>query len=113
DLTVVATVPYGTDVTSLSPTIQVSNGASHTPTGEQDFSSSVSYTVTAENGTSNTYMVTVNVAPSTEASLINFSFLVENNALLTADVIATIDQGTQIVSVNLPEGTEVTGLIPT
>jgi len=113
DRTVIVTVPYGTDVTSLSPTIQVSNGAGHTPSGEQDFTNSVSYIVTAENGTSNTYTVTVNVAPSTEASIMNFSFLAENNEQLTADVIAVIDQGTQIISVNLPEGTEVTGLMPT
>ena len=113
DRTVIVAAPYGTDLTSLIPAIQLSEGASHTPSGEQDFTNPVSYIVTAENGTSNTYTVTVNVAPSTEASIMNFSFLAENNEQLTADVIATIDQGTQMISVILPEDTEVTGLIPT
>lgn len=106
-------VPFGTDITSLLPTVQVSDGATYSPTGAQDFTDPATYTITAENGTSNTYTVTVNVAPSTEASIISFSFLAENNEQLTDDVIATIDQGTQIVSVNLPEDTEATGLTPT
>ncbi len=110
---VILVVPFGTDVTSLLPTIQVSAGATYSPTGAQDFTQPVTYTVTAENETTNNYNVTVNVAPSSDASIINFSFLTENNEQLNADVIANIDQGTQIISVDLPEGTEVTDLIPT
>ena len=59
--TITARVPYGTDVTSLMPTIEVSEGAIISPGGVQDFSSEVTYTVTAENGTKTTYQVTINI----------------------------------------------------
>lgn len=63
--TVALTVPYGTSVTSLVPTISLSSGASVSPnTGiSQDFTSPVTYTVTAEDGvTTQQYVVTVSVA---------------------------------------------------
>src|SRR5690606_5463744 len=59
--TITAQVPYGTDVTSLMPTIEVSEGAIVSPEGVQDFSSEVTYTVTAENGTKTTYQATINI----------------------------------------------------
>ncbi len=51
--TVAITMPYGTDKTSLTPTITLSDGASVSPASgtAQDFTNAVSYTVTAENGT--------------------------------------------------------------
>ena len=66
-------VPYGTDVTALTPTVEVygNNGATYTPSGETDFSSPVDYVVTdAYEELSTTYEVTVNVAaPSENADL--------------------------------------------
>jgi len=62
-------VPYGNSVTELSPTIEVSPLATVFPdTGvAQDFSSPVSYTVTAEDGSQKVYSVTVylGAAPGT------------------------------------------------
>lgn len=58
-------VTYGTDVTALVPTISVSAGASVNPSSgvAQDFSSIVTYTVTAEDAvTTQEYAVTVSVA---------------------------------------------------
>lgn len=54
------TMPYGTDVTSLTPTI-VHTGTSIGPASgvEQDFSIPVEYTVTAEDGTTRIYTVYV------------------------------------------------------
>lgn len=54
-------VPAGTDVTELVPTIEVSEGATVSPaSGEaQDFTHPVVYTVTAMNGTTAEYTVTV------------------------------------------------------
>ena len=51
--TVAVVMPYGTDVTALTPALEVSAGASVTPAaGEaQDFTNPVVYTVTAEDGT--------------------------------------------------------------
>ncbi len=65
--TITATVPYGTDVTSLAPTIAVPEEATVEPASgtAQDFSSPVTYTVTAEDGTTTTYTVTVTVEEPT------------------------------------------------
>ena len=52
---ITATVPYGTDITAFTPAIQVSDKASVSPTGSQDFTNPVTYTVTAEDGTKATY----------------------------------------------------------
>ena len=59
--TVILNVPDGTDVTHLVPTIVVSEGATVSPaSGEaQDFTNPVAYTVTAQNGTTANYTVTV------------------------------------------------------
>jgi hypothetical protein len=57
------TYPKGTVVTSLTPTIVVSEKATVSPTGAQDFTNSVTYTVTAEDGTTKkTYTATATVS---------------------------------------------------
>ena len=58
---ITATLPYGTDVTSLTPIIIVSARAGICPASGamQDFTSPVIYTVTAEDGTTKVYTVTV------------------------------------------------------
>jgi len=62
---VVLNVPYGTDVKNLTPTIIVSSGATVSPDSHilQDFTSPVTYIVTAEDGSVQNYKVTVNVLP--------------------------------------------------
>ena len=62
--TVRATVPAGTDLTKLLPSITLSPNAIITPTPSvaQDFSKSVSYTVTGMNSATQPYIVTVSVA---------------------------------------------------
>ena len=61
--TIALTVPYGTVVTALVPTI-VHTGASVSPASgtAQNFTSPVAYTVTAEDATTAVYTVTVTVA---------------------------------------------------
>ena len=61
--TITLTVPFGTDVTALVPTI-VTTGVSVSPASGtvQDFTSQVNYTVTAENTSTQAYLVTVTVA---------------------------------------------------
>lgn len=58
------TVPFGTDVTALKPSITVSPFATVSPQSDtvQDFTSPVTYTVTAQNKDKQTYTVTVNIA---------------------------------------------------
>ena len=61
--TINVSVPIGTDITKLTPSVSLSNplGASYTPTGEQNFTSPVDYTVTALDGSTVVYKVTVTV----------------------------------------------------
>ena len=70
-------LPAETDVTQLVPTIEVSEGATVEPASgvAQDFTNPVTYTVTAQNGTTAVYTVTViveggNVEPTGKTVLI-------------------------------------------
>jgi LPXTG-motif cell wall-anchored protein len=58
------TLPYGTAVTALTPAI-VHNGASISPTGAEDFTSPVVYTVTAADSSTKAYTVTVTISANT------------------------------------------------
>ncbi|GAB3998690.1 hypothetical protein GCM10028807_47050 [Spirosoma daeguense] len=62
--TISATVASGTDVTKLVPTITVSDKATVSPASgvAQDFSKAVTYTVTAEDGTTQAYTASVVVS---------------------------------------------------
>ena len=64
---ITATVPAGTSVTALVPTITVSPDATILPTSTvaQNFTNPVTYTVTAQDGTTQTYTVTVTVLATT------------------------------------------------
>jgi hypothetical protein len=105
--TVSVIVPYGTNLGSLAPTITVSPDAAVSPaSGEaQDFTSPVTYTVTAENGTTASYTVTV-TAPNNAKAITGFSF---------ADpaVTGVIDETNRAISVTVPYGTSLSSLIPT
>lgn len=61
-------LPTGTDVTALQPTIVVSDLATVSPASgeEQDFTDPVTYTVTAEDETTQEYVVTVTVLAEDE-----------------------------------------------
>ena len=62
--TIAVTLPYGTDVTSLTPTVTVSANATVSPLSgaAQNFTAPVTYTVTAGNGSTQEYSVTVTAA---------------------------------------------------
>lgn len=66
--TIAATLPAGSSVTALIPTIAVSEDASVSPTSgtAQNFTNPVTYTVTAEDGSKQTYTVTVTVEEEEE-----------------------------------------------
>jgi hypothetical protein len=67
-----------------------------------DFTNPVVYTITAEDGSTRQYTVTVRVLPSSRKEIKSFSFLKANNDALPADVNGTVS-GTKI-SVELPYG---------
>lgn len=62
--TITAIMPEGTDVNGLIPDIEVSSGATVTPTIAQDFTNPVTYTVTGQDGSTATYTATVTAALS-------------------------------------------------
>lgn len=73
--TITAVVPTGTTVTALVPTITVSAAATVSPTSgaAQNFTSPVTYTVTAEDGTTQTYTVTVTVTVPPAPTISSFT----------------------------------------
>ncbi len=69
--TITVTVPAGTDLTALVPTIEISSGASISPASGvvQNFTNPVAYTLTGANGRTKTYTVTVTPQSSTGLNL--------------------------------------------
>ncbi len=60
DHTIAVIVPYGTAFTALVPTISLSPEATVSPGTAQDFTNPVTYRVTAQDGTTQDYRVTMN-----------------------------------------------------
>lgn len=115
---IAVTVPYATDPSALVSTF-TTTGASVAVGGvvqtssvtANNFTMPVAYVVTAADGSTQTYTVTVTVAASPAKDITSFQFLSKDNAALMADVAATIT-GTTIAA-TVPAGTDVTGLIAT
>ncbi|TSJ35919.1 DUF5018 domain-containing protein [Mucilaginibacter corticis] len=104
------TVPYGTDVTALSPTISASDKAAVSPKSgtPQNFTSPVTYTVTAEDGSTQTFTITVIVGKSPAKAITGFSFSTLNPA-----ITASVNDTTKKITATLPYGTPLTALAPT
>ena len=111
-LTIDITVPYGTDVTALQASfvstgvlVEVSGVEQISGTTSNDFTFPVTYVITAENGTTQDYTVTVTVEtpPSAEKFITDFSF----DALGATGVI---DEGALTIDVTVPYATDVTAL---
>src|ERR1700712_1640271 len=97
------TLPFGTDVSMLRGFVSYTGESVIPESGSiQDFSDPVEYTVSAQDGSSRKYTVTVAIAPSNAKDI---------SALSIDEVTAEIS-GTQI-SLTLPYGTDLHGLEPT
>ena len=105
--TVALTVPVGTDVKTLVPTIVFTGESVYPASGvAKDFTSPVTYTVTAADNTTQIYTVTVIAA---QAALITaFSFQKLNPA-----VDGVVNEDSHTVALTVPVGTDVTTLVPT
>ena len=115
---VAATVPTGTAVTALvarfmtsGETVTVAGVAQTSGVTANDFTAPVPYLVTAADGTTRTYTVTITVAASAARELTSFVFRSADNPGLPNDVPATIVGDD--VAATVPFGTDVTELIAT
>src|SRR6056297_2671793 len=112
------TVPSGTDVKALVATVTTTGASVSIGETEQtssttpnDFTSDITYTVTAEDGTTEEYTVTVTDEPNTAKAITAFSLPADDNTALESDVEGTID-GTDI-TLTVPYGTVMTSLVAT
>lgn len=107
--TITVDLPPRTGLTSLVASFSTSgtsvlSGGTEQKSGEtaNDFTNPVTYTITAEDGSTRQYTVTARVLPSARKEIKSFSFLKANNDDLPADVNGIVS-GTKI-SVELPFG---------
>ena len=109
--TIAVNVPLGTDLTSVTPsTLTISTNATINPTAAtaRNFSSPVSYVVTAQDGTTmKTWTVTVNTVASTLKEITAFQI---SPSQIGA---ATINSGAGMIAVSMPFGSVLTNLVPT
>lgn len=118
DKTVSLTVPFGTDLTALVATFEVTEGATvkvgdtdqTSGTTPNDFSSAVTYTLASEDGTlTDDWQVSVAVeAPTTGKDIVSFRF-----EALSPAVNGIVNAGEHTVSAEVPNGTNLTTLVPT
>jgi Ice-binding-like len=107
-------LPNGTNVTTLvakfattGQTVTVGGTTQGSGITPNDFTTPVSYDVTAGDGTQATYNVTVSIAPANAKLLTAFSFVgFPGNS-------GTITEPAHTVAVTLPYGTSLTGLVAT
>jgi hypothetical protein len=111
DKTISITVPYGTDISGLIATF-TSTGASVMVDGTvqvsgitaNDFTNPVIYTVTAGDGSTTQYTVTLTAALNSAKSLTSFTIL---------GIPGTITESAKTITLSVPYGTDMTGLIAT
>lgn len=112
--TVAISVPYGTDVSAAvaeftfvnsKSTAKVGSTAQESGVTTNDFSSPVTYIITAEDGTTTkNYVVTVTELANTEAKITAYSL---------ASVDGVIDETNHTIAVEVPKDTDVTALAAT
>jgi hypothetical protein len=110
--TITVTVPSGTAVASLTPTVFFKGMSLNPGSGTaKNFSGPVGYTVTARNGSARSYTVTVKVTPSGAKEITKFSF----PGIISPDTVIGAVQdagGTYPISVWVPSGTALGSLAP-
>jgi hypothetical protein len=113
--TIAVTLPPHTAVTSLrasfsttGKSVNVGDAVQESGVTTNDFTSPVSYTVYAMDGTTKTYTVTVTVQPATTKEITSFGFKQGINATVGTDVMVTYPG--QEINIVLPYGSVLTAL---
>ncbi|MDO4262124.1 MAG: hypothetical protein Q4C82_08595 [Eubacteriales bacterium] len=103
---ITVTLPYGTELQGLSADVAVSEDAYLAAAPERlEFGMPLTYTVQAQSGDVRTYTVTLTETPAShENELLSFSY---------GSIQAKIDQDKGLVTLQVPEGTDLTKLAPT
>ena len=107
--TIAIQVPYATDLKTLTPSIEVSAGASIYPAAGTaiDFSEAVIFIVTAEDGTTvQQWVVTVNQLPNNATDIVSFILAEQTGP-------AVIDTDQHHIEIEVTKETAVTSLAPT
>jgi glycopeptide antibiotics resistance protein len=109
--TIALTMPFGTSVTNLVATftttgasVKVGSTVQVSGTTAHNFTSPVTYTVTAADSSTQDYIVTVTVSPSPAKAIMAFSL---NGS------VGTINETTKTIAVTMPFGTDFTALVAT
>ena len=110
------TMPYGFDLsnklaavfTTTGDLVMVGTKTQTSGNSLNKFDVPVTYTVEAQDGTTQDYVVTVEVSTVVNISIDSFGFLAGSNSELSQDAMATIS-GTEI-TVSVPNGTDITAL---
>jgi hypothetical protein len=114
--TITVNVPYGTVVTGMIASASHSGASiSPDPAAAKSYTSPVTYTVTAADGSTQAYTVTVNVASNTAKAITAFYFTVgtKNYGAGTGTESGSGSISGNSISVTVPYGTNITGLAPT
>jgi hypothetical protein len=106
---ILSSLPAGSTIDSLTPTIEYIGKSISPGSGEtKDFSSPVTYRVTAENGSSRDYEVEVIEKADNHAEIIWFDLELLNGYMAEGAVVQTPSGGT--VTLHVPSGTSLTNL---
>lgn len=113
DHTILVTMPYGTTADQIKMLIAkysiigkemlVGGVVQQNDVTQHDFTNPVAYTVKAVDGTSQSYLVTVVIAPSNQAEITGFRLKTQNGNIKSSHV--DIDQTTHAISVTMPYNT--------
>ena len=110
--TIAVTVPFGTDVTNLVATftttgtgVKVGSAVQTSTATANNFTVPVAYLVTAADGTTVSYTVTVALAPNPAKAITAYSFVG------FPGVAGTINEAAKTIAVTVPFGTDVTNLV--
>ncbi|WP_423999826.1 leucine-rich repeat domain-containing protein [Maribacter sp. IgM3_T14_3] len=113
--------PFATELNGLIPTIEISPNATIVPASKAaiDLESSVEFTVTAEDGTSQEYRLSISENENEEGNVVNFSLLAMDNndgtifGQIHEDIVGTINEEDNTITIAIPVGTEIDELVPT
>lgn len=112
--TINAEVPFGTDITSLSPTVGFILGGERSQIqGEaQNFSELVHYKTYGKDSLSLVYCITVVPGKSNEKRINSFQFLASDHEFLDEDFECQIDEQAKTIAGELPLGSDLSALKP-